>query len=894
MRQPSIRVVTLIAGGVALFACSAQRLFDSSGSHDSPTLAGAVCTEGREGCACTGDGQTSPCGQVVSRAGDYTSCSSGTAVCNHGVWGACTAKTRVIRSLNATTLSAHGAKPLSVSLTCPEAGVPDPCDPDCTVTTSNASDVDANQFSSVGDGDLQLAANGCVGTQCQQSRTCAPGSPTTLTGVVYDPAGNQPVFNALVYVPVDPTVLPPFTPGPTCNACAAEEAVSAVAITKTAADGTFTLTNVPSTDVGSGQAIPLVVQVGHWRRVQMLPSVPQCQATAVAKENSRLPTSLTDGAQNHADLPKIALVTGADDPVECLLLKMGVDPVEFEPGDGTHAVDVYRNNGNSLAAPTPAGATLYGAPTPVLNDYDIVLLPCPGTGNNDSVANANTMADYANAGGHVFATHWSYSWLAMTSTTVAQATNPITLLPNPFYGVAQWQLGTHSYAQPVVADVDTSVPEGSAFAAWLGTVGAYSPPGQLTLNLARHDVGVVNAPAQRWIYDDVAPGEPFYFSFDTPFPQAADAGTADAAADGGAAPGTCGRVAFSDFHVSASDVVQGNGTCGTNADCGFSATCMPGTPGACTPVACGTDASCKENETCQGATPGTCTATGMCTVDGECQSGQCMPDGTCAPPTAPCVLQTDCGTAETCSGSTPGACMGTCVIDSDCGGGQLCNKGQCTGCWSATNCPSQVCNGATSATCSAAASTIPLSCLQTPMSGQEKALEFMLFDLTTCETPAPAPSAPMLFVPATFSEVIAPMVSASPTPSDPTPSAVCPLGTAPIWRRLEWNASVPDSASITFSAQTADPPDDGGPTDWDDAPTVELETVTSAIPEPGAVFLDTGDGGALLANPSDAGDASTVPGTQFRLTVTLNPTSDGLGTPTLLEWRVFYDCTASE
>jgi hypothetical protein len=900
MRLRSIRVGTLIVVGAVIAACTAQRLTDTSGPSTANPAPVAACGAGHPGCPCQTEGETTACVETIAKSGDYVTCSTGLSVCTKGAWSRCTGKTRRTKSLTSKSLGLRSVQPLSTGpgpCLLPDGGPADECDPECTMISFNATDVATSPeagLAALPDGALRLMSTMCTGLECQVAATCDPSSPTTLTGTVRDPAGVNPIYNALVYVPVDPTMLPPFASGPSCDQCANEAAVLAVAVTKTAADGTFTLTNVPSTDVGLGHDIPLVVQTGHWRRMQMLTSVPECVSTPVPPANSRLPTNGTDGANMTADLPRIAIATGGQDPVECLLLKMGIDPNEFQAGspNGPGHVGVYADTGLALPGGGPAGPQLYG-PNGDINSYDIVLLPCSGqlptAGANEVSSNANNVADYAQNGGHVFATHLSYAWLAMPqvvgTTTTAQAINPVTNLPNPFYGIANWNLNAPPYSNTVTTDIDQSFDAGANFAQWLVDVDASSTLGQLPVNAARHDVDSVNPPAQRWIYNSDGGGEPFYFSFDTPLPNLGDGGSDGGAPEAGPdgavppAPGSCGRVEFSDFHVSPSEVLLPDAGCGTNSDCGFTTTCQLAKVGTCKPQQCKSDAMCPTGEHCTGAVSGTCDPTFFCSSMGECQSGSC-PNGRCAASTGTCILNSDCGSAETCNG-TPGVCTETCNVDSDCGGGELCVKGNCTGCFDNTFCPSKVCNAATVGTCQTSAGTmssgIPSQCKQGPLTGQEDALEFMLFNLTTCQT-APPPPFTAALMPEPFSEIV---------------SATCPANYhLEAWRQLQWHALIPSSSSISFSVQTASAPDDGGAIDWMSVPSTLAATANIDSPAnlpPDVVDLDTGDGGVFFSAMPPL-----VPGDQLRVTVTLNPTADGFKSPTLLSWDVTYDCAPTE
>ena len=59
------------------------------------------------------------------------------------------------------------------------------------------------------------AAPPCTGLKCQQV-TCSSGK-TTVSGTVWDPAGRNPLYNVVVYIPN--TDLDPIPHGPKCDSC---------------------------------------------------------------------------------------------------------------------------------------------------------------------------------------------------------------------------------------------------------------------------------------------------------------------------------------------------------------------------------------------------------------------------------------------------------------------------------------------------------------------------------------------------------------------------------------------------------------------------------------------------------------------------------------------------
>ncbi|MES1205951.1 MAG: carboxypeptidase-like regulatory domain-containing protein, partial [Pseudomonadota bacterium] len=189
----------------------------------------------------------------------------------------------------------------------------------------------------------------CQGLQCQQSTckvgncaqpACPGGALTTLTGKVYDPAGRVPLYNVDVYVPNGP--LPDFHDGPSCDSCADHASGNAVVRTTTDANGSFTLGD-RAADVPAGSNIPLVLQIGKWRRQITIPTVAACtQTTLDDPKQIRLPRDQSEG-----HIPKMALTTGQNDALECLLRKVGIADSEFTPETGNGRINFYAGGGGS-------------------------------------------------------------------------------------------------------------------------------------------------------------------------------------------------------------------------------------------------------------------------------------------------------------------------------------------------------------------------------------------------------------------------------------------------------------------------------------------------------------------------------------------------------------------
>jgi hypothetical protein len=352
---------------------------------------------------------------------------------------------------------------------------------------------------------------------CPQIPRCE-GSTTTVTGKAVTGAltNPDPLYGAQVFIPnIAPgTKLPPLVDGPACIRCTPLTSDDALASTITGPDGTFTLTDVPA-----GSGIPLVVQLGHWRYQTSIDVAP-CQTNALPVATARLPRKQEEG-----NIPLTAVSTGNVDALECVLRKLGVADTEFSNPTGPGRIHFYRNNGANFDATTPAQADLVGSTAGggAWDRYDQILFPCEGAQTNETAAALSNFIAYANKGGRVITTHFSYTWLFQNAGLATAGT---------------WQVNQVQPATPLIVNVDTTTNKRKDFATWLELVGALSQvnPPQVSISDARRDLNdvPVGNGGERWLYAD-SPALVQHMTVDMPILATPDK--------------VCGRVIYSDFHV---------------------------------------------------------------------------------------------------------------------------------------------------------------------------------------------------------------------------------------------------------------------------------------------------------------------------------------------------------
>ncbi|HVZ87153.1 MAG TPA: hypothetical protein VHG72_09295 [Polyangia bacterium] len=372
-------------------------------------------------------------------------------------------------------------------------------------------------------------AGGCTNLQCNVA-TCTGTATTSLSGTVYDPAGKVPLYNVTVYVPN--AAVDAIPEGVSCDKCNAQVSGQPIAAALTDASGKFKLTGVPS-----GTNIPLVMQVGKWRRQVAIPTVTSCVDNPITDVNlTRLPRTQSEG-----HMPKIAVTTGGSDALECFLREVGIADSEFTTDAGNGRVNLFvggdgvgMGQGTATFSTALGGAAFPDAQTLWSNvdkmlGYDILIHSCEGGQYPDAKKPyINNIKRYADAGGRIFNDHLHFYWLRNG--------------PTPWPTTAVYLGAQNDFPKPpmsVTATIDTTFPKGAAFGQWMTNTGATTTPGSIALYGSQHSVESTTPPtSQQWLYIPASGSiqrSVQYLTINTPVEATTD--------------NQCGRVVLTDIHV---------------------------------------------------------------------------------------------------------------------------------------------------------------------------------------------------------------------------------------------------------------------------------------------------------------------------------------------------------
>jgi hypothetical protein len=409
------------------------------------------------------------------------------------------------------------------------------CDADCNFTTN------ACPSGKMCNPDGQCRdPNACSGIGCNVVDCSKQGMPnTTISGTVFAPNGTLPLSGINVYVPT--TAVHPLPDGATCNRCGDALPGTPISPATTDSAGHFTLTGVPS-----GKDIPIVITSGKWRRQITVPMVSSCADNPLAAADTRLPKTQSEG-----DIPKIAITTGSADSLECLIRKIGIADSEITTAAGTGRVHLYSGNGVAQFAAGFAGgsgaipsATPFWADANNLKPYDIVILSCEGQQNPQTKPQGalDAMKAYADLGGRVFASHWHNVWIGGAYRSGGNFQKPAV-----WNNIATWTAGTNLDTGLVDLIDEVANPKGKDFADWMlnpivmgSTVRDEIQIQDMT---GRTTCSAIDATrAQRWTYIKGQNGQPQNFQFATP--------------NEGPVNMACGKVVFSDMHVSGGPIAN--------------------------------------------------------------------------------------------------------------------------------------------------------------------------------------------------------------------------------------------------------------------------------------------------------------------------------------------------